>query len=288
MTSAADLPRFSWVRDDVEARLGIHGGRFTRVHGGVWLLAAMALTVMFYGTLSLLPMSRFVETFTLRGPVQYVTVFFAFWALSMLLVKRAKLSLQARTLNGPDLVPSDPDFVLSPGTVGAVLQRVRDKCDDPSRFFLFNRMELALSNLRNMGRIADVDEVLRSQGESDEGVVESSYSLLRGLVWAIPVLGFIGTVQGLSAALGNFGGVLSTTSDFEQLRPVLRDVTAGLSTAFDTTFVALVAALAIQLLLTITHRQEQDLLDNCSEYCTRHVVGRLRLTAFEPDAETRP
>lgn len=280
-------PTYSWLRSDVEARLGLTGGRFTDVRPMVWLIAALALTVAFYGALSLLPPSLFVDMFTQRGPVQYVTVLFSFWCLCILLVKWAKIGVQRRTLAFTDLVPSDPDFVLSPGTVGSILARMRQHCDEPARFFLFNRIELALSNLKNIGRVADVDEVIRSQGQSDENVMESSYSLLRGLIWAIPVLGFIGTVQGLSQAMSEFGGVLMETSDFAQLRPALRSVTGGLSTAFDTTFVALVAALALQLLMTMIRKREEELLDDVSEYCTRHIVGRLRLTPFDP-AERHP
>lgn len=38
--------------------------------------------------------------------------------------------------------------------------------------------------------------------------METSYALVQGFVWAIPVLGFIGTVVGLSQAIGGFTAVL--------------------------------------------------------------------------------
>jgi ABC-type arginine/histidine transport system permease subunit len=55
-------------------------------------------------------------------------------------------------------------------------------------------------------------------------------------------------------------------------------VTAGLATAFDTTLVALVAALIVQLLITIMRKHEQEFLDVAMEFALRHVVGRLRVT----------
>ena len=112
---------------------------------------------------------------------------------------------------------------------------------------------------------------------NDEDVMEGSYSLIKGLIWAIPVLGFIGTVQGLSKAIGGFGSVLNQTTDIGELRPALQSVTGGLSVAFETTFVALVAALVIQLLLTVVRKGEEQLLDDCKEYCQRHVISRLRI-----------
>jgi len=283
--STTDPPRFAWHRDDPEARLGLGGLRFTRVRSVVWFVGALLLTALFYGALSAIPASRGTQLFTERGVVQYVIVHFFLWALLILVVKQLKISGQRKTLAYDQLLPADPDFVLSPGTVNAVLGHMRRVCADPRCFILFNRIEYTLSNLKNMGRIGDVDEVLQSRADNDIDVMESSYTLLRGLIWAIPVLGFIGTVQGLSGSLGSFGQVLVETDDFASIKPALRDVTAGLSTAFDTTFVALVAALLVQLFLTATRKREEELLDGCNEYCQRHIVGRLRLTPFDQSGQ---
>jgi biopolymer transport protein ExbB/TolQ len=191
-----------------------------------------------------------------------------------------KLRLQRRALR-VRVVPDQPNFVLSSATAADVLAQLHKSCDDPRQFYLLNRIELALSNLRNMGRISDLADVLQSQASNDEDVMESSYALVRGLIWAIPVLGFIGTVQGLSQAVGNFGSVLTDAAEVSALKPALRGVTAGLATAFETTFVALVAALGIQLLLTMVKRDEEQLLDDCKEYCQRNLVARLRTTPFD-------
>lgn len=271
-------PRFSWHRDDIECRLGVAGGRFTCVNSILWLVIATVLTVGAYGIMSFFPEYHFVQMLTKRGPVQYVVVLFAFWSLLILLVKMSKTKAQREAIKVKDLVPYEADFVLSPATVGAVLSRLQEECDDPSRFILFNRIDMALSNLKNMGHIGDVDGVLQSQANNDEDVMESSYSLIKGLIWAIPVLGFIGTVQGLSAAIGYFGQVLSGNAELSEIKPALQQVTGGLATAFETTFVALVAALVIQLILTVVRKGEEELMDECKEYCQRYVVGKLRLT----------
>jgi len=279
--SEAVRARFSWYRDDIEAKLGLRGGQFTRVNTLLSAIIASVATVAFYALLSMVPKSTFAQVFTQRGIFQYIEVFVSFWALAIVLIKWSKVRVQRRALEFKDLVPIEADFVLSPGTVGQVLDRLRRECDDPRRYILFSRIELALSNLKNMGRVGDLDDVLQSQAGNDEDVMESSYSLVKGLIWAIPVLGFVGTVQGLSAAIGQFGGVLSQATDIAELRPALRGVTAGLSTAFDTTFVALIAALSVQLLLVMIRKSEEEMMDACKNYCQRNLVGRLRLTLFE-------
>ena len=131
--------------------------------------------------------------------------------------------------------------------------------------------------------MTDVDEILRSQAEHDESIMESSYAIVRGLIWAIPVLGFIGTVLGLSNAIGGFSNVLASAGEMSEISAALKGVTAGLATAFDTTLVALVAALLLQMITTVVHKNEQEFLDSCTEYCHRHIVNRLRIMPFHSD-----
>ena len=54
-------------------------------------------------------------------------------------------------------------------------------------------------------------------------------------------------------------------------------MTAGLATAFETTLEALVAALFIQLGITVLRKGEEEFLDDAMDYGLRYVVGRLRI-----------
>ena len=274
----------SWGRSDPEQRLAFRGARFTRVNTWCALLIGSAGTVAFYASLIPLQDSYFAAMFTQRGIIPYCITVLFFWSAAILVLKYLKLRLQQRSLL-LSIVPENPEFVLSPRTVDDVHRQIYRVCDDPRQFVLLNRITIALANLRNLGRVADVDEILNTQAEHDESSMETSYSLLQGFVWAIPVLGFIGTVQGLSDAVGGFGGVLSTADDLSQMKDALKSVTAGLSVAFETTLEGLVAAMAIQLLLTGLKKAEEEFLDSCSEYCVRHIVGRLRLMPFETREE---
>ncbi|HUU43845.1 MAG TPA: MotA/TolQ/ExbB proton channel family protein, partial [Planctomycetota bacterium] len=211
----------------------------------------------------------------------YVVTFLTAWSLVMLWVKGRKLKLQRRAL-GLNLIPTDdPGFILTPASAEHVLERLYQSVDDPKHFLLTRRIHNALANLRNMGRVGDVDAVLQTQADNDEGLMESSYTVLRGFIWAIPVLGFIGTVWGLSQALGSFGNVLNRAAEMEDLRSALQNVTGGLATAFETTLVALVAALGIHMLMVFVRRREERFLDDCRDYCQKYLVGRLRLTGLE-------
>lgn len=277
-------PKLVWSSDDLEQMTYGSGGRFTHVNTLRSGVVGAILTAIFYAALLLFEDSPLVDMFTKRGFIPYTIVLFTFWALVILFVKWRKLNYQCRLLQDRyRLISVDSDFVLAKGNVDDVVQRMYQLVDEPKYFVLFNRIHIALSNLKNIGRIADVDDILRSQAENDESVMESSYSLISSFVWAIPVLGFIGTVLGLSSAIGDFGSVLQGDGALEDIKAALQNVTGGLSTAFETTLQALVAALIIQLVLAFLKKAEQDFLDACSEYCVRHIVNRLRMTDLDPE-----
>jgi len=279
----AVTPKLVWARQDIEQKLGISGLPFTRVRS---LLTGMIAIVLTIGTYMLLVVSgenALSDMFLERGYTPYVMVFFSYWAIAILVMKSSKLKLQRRALE-LSVVPEDTDFVLSVTTVQSVLRRLYDVSDDPRRFFVLNRILVALSNLRNLGRITDVGDILRARADHDESIVETSYNLVKSLVWAIPILGFIGTVEGLSLAIGGFGRVLSETQEPAQLIDALKGVTGGLATAFETTLVALIAALIIQMAISMLKKQEEEFLNDCDEYCHQHIINRLRLSSLESGA----
>jgi biopolymer transport protein ExbB/TolQ len=133
--------------------------------------------------------------------------------------------------------------------------------------------------------ISDVSDILRTYNEQDEEAVETSYSLLNGFLWAIPVFGFIGTVEGLSVAIGEFGNVLRQGGNMEALTGSLQVVTGGLATAFETTLIALVMAVCLHLVATVMRKAEEELLHDCSEYCSQNIVAHLRMMINREEQE---
>jgi biopolymer transport protein ExbB/TolQ len=274
-----------WSKMDLEKKLGFRAGRFTSVNPVLSILVATFLTGAFYGLLFILSTqvkSDLAETLTLpflragNLPTVVPVVFIFFLSLVMLFIKGRKVVLQEKAFEWA-VVPAQPDFVLVEASAQAVLDRIHAVIDQPKQFILLNRIERALSNLRHLGQVSEVSSVLRGQAEDDENAVASSFTLLQGLVWAMPVLGFIGTVQGLSSAVGGFGKVLQTAGDLTSIKGALTNVSSGLATAFETTLVALVASLIVQLCITLRQRQELGLLDECSEYCQGNVISKLRM-----------
>lgn len=271
---------------DIECMIGLSTGRYTRTHGPFWFAIALVLTVLTW--LALLPFkgSYFESIISTGWQTNWFCILFTWWCLCILIAKMIKIRVQRRALDIQDIFPRRGDFVLSPGTSGDILARIKQRVARPREFLLFNRVSMALSNLGNIGEVRDVGAVLDAQADSDSSTVDSSFTAIRALIWTIPVLGFIGTVLGLGIAIGNFTSVIAggeaaagaAAASTGSIRDKLAPVVGGLATAFNTTLVALVAAVGVQLLTTYVYKMEEDLLDECTQYCNDHIVSRLKLT----------
>jgi hypothetical protein len=282
-SSPFEKPNYAlnWTRLDIEQRFGFSAGRFTSVNTMFSFIIGLLFTIVFYVFviffLRNMPSAKFFcDMFTERGIIPYPTMLFFFWALAILLTKVQKLGVQRAALRLKP-VPVDPDFILNRTTAREVLLKLRSEVDDTRHFILSNRVDRALSNMQNIGMVSDVSNILATQASFDEDQLSSSYSMANGFLWAIPVFGFIGTVLGLSQAIGSFGTTLKSATELSSLKTSLQDVTAGLSTAFETTLVALVCALIIQLILSYIQSKEAEFLDDCNDYCHANIVSKIKL-----------
>lgn len=273
----------AWSQADIENRFGFKGGRYTSVNHAFAFLIGAILSAILYASMIFvfvhLPVVSKIATIYMRPSNQFAVIpatFFFFGGIAILFLKGKKIQFQQRALY-LSAVPVEPEFILTETTAATVLARIHSLVDHPRHFVLFNRLDRALSNFRNIGQVGDVSAILRAQAENDEDQVASSYTVVNGLVWAIPVLGFIGTVLGLSLAIGRFTSTLQAAGDISLIRASLQGVTGGLATAFESTLVALTFTLILQLVITFQQKREMAFLDECNDYCHSHIVSKLRL-----------
>ena len=115
---------------------------------------------------------------------------------------------------------------------------------------------------------------------------ESSYSVPRILVWAIPLLGFIGTVIGISGAVSGFSGFLENSGDVEQIKEGIGQVTSNLGLAFDTTLLALFLSVVVMIPLVLVERYESKLLLGIDVFINDKLLPRLKKRSEQLDPET--
>lgn len=283
----------NWKKLDPEAKWGFKAKKYTAVNYTLSLTLGILYTAVFYAVLypfHLVNKWQMVDMFfhggaANRSTIPYYTLFLSFWCVAFLIIKSKKLKVQQQALAFP-LVPDAHDFVISPMNAQGILRQLQQKAYRAEDFMVLWRVECALSNLKNIGRVADVSSFLNNLAKNDADYTESTYTLPKGLIWAIPVTGFIGTVLGLSQAVGGFGAVVAGGADLDALKTALGGVTGGLAIAFETTLIALVAALIIQLLMTLLQQKEEDFLDACTSYCNKNITMKLKMLDVRDDIDT--
>lgn len=274
----------NFTKLDIEERCLMNSKKYTAVNNIFAFFLGLMFTLLFYGILyPLFNMHKWqmVDMFfhggsANRSVIPYFTMFLTFWCLGFLFIKWRKLATQRKALSLA-IIPNDPMFLITRMNARNIIAQIHAHVFQSEKFMVLWRIECALSNLDNFGKVSEVSSVLNDLAENDSNYLESTYTFPKGLIWAIPVLGFIGTVLGLSQAVGDFGNVVASGADLEKLKSSLSGVTSGLGTAFETTLIALVAALIVQLLMTILSHKEEDFLDDTAAFCYNNVTSKLRM-----------
>ncbi|MEZ6087326.1 MAG: MotA/TolQ/ExbB proton channel family protein [Pirellulaceae bacterium] len=117
--------------------------------------------------------------------------------------------------------------------------------------------------------------MMESQSAIDANNVAGSYTIVKVFIWSLPILGFIGTVMGVSAAVASLATSLSGGGDMNAMKEALKEVFGGLGTAFDTTLLALIMSMLVKLPASALQKSEEDLITSVDEYCNENLLRRL-------------
>jgi biopolymer transport protein ExbB/TolQ len=183
-----------------------------------------------------------------RGATQYLSIFLTFCVLGFVLGKMVRLSSAAKRRQFDEI----PDVShLSPVELLALRDRMAAAGDALSLFRARALQAFMVSRKRSAAVVQ-----LQEDTSLAHGHIEQAYAIPRVMIWAIPLMGFIGTVVGISSAVAGFTGFLQGAEEIEQVRGAIGNVTTGLAVAFDTTLVALVLSVIAMLAVSITERLE--------------------------------
>jgi flagellar motor component MotA len=199
------------------------------------------------------------------------TLFF-FWAISILLLKFLKLKHQKEAML-LDIVPQEFGNQINSENVGVFIDHLYRL---PSRLrdsLMVNRIRKALELFEVKQNTADVVHLMSAQSDIDGGRIASSYMGVKAFLWAIPIMGFIGTVLGLSHALLSLS--FDNLEDVKAIIGVLKGVISGLGSAFDATLVGLVFAMLVNFPMNGLFKAEDENLNDIDSFCNEVLLPRL-------------
>src|SRR5262249_18378446 len=120
---------------------------------------------------------------------------------------------------------------------------------------------------------AELDDHMRTIADNDVMALESSYALTRFITWAMPILGFLGTVLGITGAIA---GITP-----EKLENSLSSVTDGLALAFDATALALAMTMVTMFCTFLVEKVEQGVLEAVDQIVDRELAHRFERAGTE-------
>jgi biopolymer transport protein ExbB/TolQ len=219
---------------------------------------------------------------TERGYIPYVCTILLFWHLYHV-IQRYFLRIRPEfAVITSDLIPAGSDE-LTDEHIEMLAQRAIEMELERGGTLLTRRVLLAVAHLGIRRDTAELGDLLRRRADADRQRAASAYAIPGFLFWAIPILGFVGTVLGIGLAIGNLEGALATgveagagEAGMAGISKALSDVAANLGVAFDTTLVALLMSIVAMLVQTLVRQQESRLLADVEDYLTYRLQSRIK------------
>ena len=124
----------------------------------------------------------------------------------------------------------------------------------------------SLQRFATTGSIQAVSDTIKEQSEVESDRLDSELSMVRYIAWAIPSIGFIGTVRGIGDALGQA---------YKAVEGDISGVTVSLGVAFNSTFVALVLSIVIMFCLHQLQLAQERLVLDSQRYADKRLLRHL-------------
>ena len=225
-------------------------------------------------------------------PVSKVTVgMFFIGAASLILIaynifeqfsaERSITLMEIDSQRSPD--PSDPDRQRTGESITRIEEEIDRSVEHGEQLlrlprwmhthYLWNRLVKTLHYIYRNGSVSGVQEEMKYLAELDLERSHQRYSLVRILIWATPMLGFLGTVLGISQALGGI-----SVGEDNNFQAMMNGLQSNLYVAFDTTALALTLSMVLMFAQFLVERFEVQLLQVVDQRTGRTIAQHYDMT----------
>ncbi|MDE0767788.1 MAG: MotA/TolQ/ExbB proton channel family protein [Opitutaceae bacterium] len=210
----------------------------------------------------------------LKNIEQETCLILMMWATIIIGFKFVKLQGEQSMMEHPFLKISRGERIIPEDALGHYKevesqlrrsQRLRGK-------ILPDVIQAALHRFDATRSIQDAAHAMRERAEMAYEQLESDLSLIRYIAWAIPSVGFIGTVRGIGEALEQ--------ADMA-IRGDISGVTTSLGLAFNSTFVALMLSIVLMLMVHLLQSKQESLVIELQDNASKKVIGLMKKPTLE-------
>jgi len=188
------------------------------------------------------------------------------WALSIMGYK-AWSAKQERDLLDLNLVPIAEGVRILPDDSREYSRQLQALPEHQRRLLLPRAMLASLQRFGATHNVQDVSSSMNTMVNMEAERLESELSMIRYIAWAIPSIGFIGTVRGIGAALG----LAHRAVDGD-----ISGVTQSLGTAFNSTFIALLISIFLMFLVHQLQLLQERLMFDAETYIDQNLIRHMQ------------
>jgi biopolymer transport protein ExbB/TolQ len=225
-------------------------------------LLGFGVTGTFYSTVPFIPgIESFVRRYFCSHPIEIASTVLFFTGMTVLLHRLWRMRSEQSAAAAIELA-ADTDDGLHSESLTKWCEAQPERLQNSA---MLERIGGAVRYVAGSGR-EGLEQHLRYLAELAADRLHESYALVRTITWAIPILGFLGTVHGITIAIANLTP--------EQLDESLPEVVGGLEAAFDTTALALAMSIVLVFTAFKTERSEQGILNLVERFGINRILPR--------------
>ncbi|MEM8490407.1 MAG: MotA/TolQ/ExbB proton channel family protein [Pseudomonadota bacterium] len=184
------------------------------------------------------------------------------WALSIMGFK-GRHTLSEQKLLEEELLAIPEGTSVLPEDARQYSRSIESLPQQKREFLLPRTLLAALQRFATTGSIPAVSDTIRESCDVESERLDSELSMVRYIAWAIPSIGFIGTVRGIGDALGQA---------YKAVEGDIAGVTESLGVAFNSTFVALILSIIIMFCLHQLQLSQERLVLNSQRYADSRLM----------------
>lgn len=209
----------------------------------------------------------------LKDMEQEICIILFFWALSIMGMKVVR-TMRERKLLDRTLMQVSPGTSILPEDARSYARPLQALPEQEQRYLLPRVLLTALHRFGSTRSIQATSGTIKDLCEGEAERLESELTIVRYIVWAVPSIGFLGTVRGIGTALGQAHQAVSGD---------IVGVTVSLGVAFNSTFVALLTSILLMFLLHQLSLMQDRLVLDTQNYADENLVRYL-----QPDQDGEP
>jgi biopolymer transport protein ExbB/TolQ len=204
---------------------------------------------------------------TINAPEQEIEIIHFLWAL-LILSYKAVLVRRERKLLERELIHVPEGIKVLPEDAKDYARQLEAVPAQEKPMLVVRALQRTLDRFSATRSIRDSAETSKAVCDSEADRLDSGLAMIRYIAWAIPAIGFIGTVRHIGDAL--LQAHKAVTGD-------ISGVTSGLGIAFNATFVALLLTLILMFFLHQLQQSQEQFVHDTDHWIDQHLIRHMQV-----------